>query len=91
MNNTQDKRIEEIAQKVTDCFFDAGARVSKMHYDFVLEKLEAYGEQCKKEERDRILKIAEEVRVFADRDTPKARGVRYGMEMLVKQINNHEN
>jgi len=44
--------INEKAQKITDLFFDAGARVSKTHYNFVVEKLNKAKEQGVRDERE---------------------------------------
>ena len=40
-NQTIEQAVEERAQKITDLFFEAGARVSKTHYDYVVEALQA--------------------------------------------------
>ena len=48
------KIIEEFAQKIVDCFFKTGSRVSQLHYEFVVEKLEKALSQQKEEIKKRV-------------------------------------
>jgi len=47
---TIEQAVEERAQKITDLFFEAGARVSKTHYDYVVEALQAQRDAGAREE-----------------------------------------
>ena len=42
MTTTHEQELRDTAQKIVDLFFDAGARVSQTHYDYVLEKLSSH-------------------------------------------------
>jgi len=59
-NQTIEEAVEERAQKITDLFFEAGARVSRTHYDYVKEALQAQRDAGAREERKKIGVMIEE-------------------------------
>ena len=86
----QKDSIEEIAQKITDCFFQAGARISRTHYDFVVEKLSRLQSETEERVKSHIIKQIEEIVPSSDTSklTSSAAHYRVGYLNAIDDIKN---
>jgi hypothetical protein len=55
------QEVERIAQEITDVFFDAGARVSIIHYDTVVAALTTYGNARELQGVEKCIKLSDEI------------------------------